>query len=129
MRDYQRKKNNPYYLPKTLYRRVLAVIRDYDRQREEINDVLFGTAERDGIAVAGGMPGKPTENAAVRLAQYKNDTEAVEQALVHIPEEYQKAVFDNIRYGERFPDTAAYSTWFRWKQRMAWFVAKNLNLI
>ena len=129
MRDYQRKKNNPYYLPKTLYRRVLAVIRDYDRQREEINDVLFGTADRDGIAVAGGIPGKPTENAAVRLAQYENDTEAVEQALVHIPEEYRKAVFDNIRYGERFPDTAAYSTWFRWKQRMAWFVAKNLNLI
>lgn len=129
MRDYQRKKNNPYYLPKTLYRRVLAVIRDYDRQREEINDVLFGTADRDSIAVAGGMPGKPTENAAVRLAQCENDTEAVEQALVHIPEEYRKAVFDNIRYGERFPDTAAYSTWFRWKQRMAWFVAKNLNLI
>ena len=129
MRDYQRKKNNPYYLPKTLYRRVLAVIRDYDRQREEINDVLFGTADRDGIAVAGGMPGKPTENAAVRLAQYENDTEAVEQALVHIPEEYRKAVFDNIRYGERFPDTAHRSTWFRWKRKFVWCVAKKLKLV
>lgn len=129
MRDYQRKKNNPYYLPKTLYRRVLAVIRDYDRQREEINDVLFGTADRDGIAVAGGMPGKPTENAAVRLAQYENDTEAVEQALFHIPEEYRKAVLDNIRYGERFPDTAAYRTWLRWRHRFVWYVAEKLNLV
>ena len=129
MRDYQRKKNNPYFLPKTLYRRVLGVIRDYDRQREEINDVLFGTADRDGVAVAGGMPGTPTENAAVRLAQYRQDTEAVEQGLFQIPEEYRKGVFRNIMYGERFPDVAAYRTWLRWRQRFVWYVAKILNLV
>lgn len=129
MRDYQRKVNNPYYLPKTLYRRVLSVIRDYDRQVEEIQDVLYGTADRDGVAVAGGMPGKPTENAAVRLAQYENDTEAVEQALLKIPEEYRKGVFDNIRYREKFPDTAAYRTWLRWRQKFVWYVAEKLNLV
>lgn len=129
MRDYQRLKNNPYYLPRTLYRRVLAVVRDYDRQRREINDILYGSAEHDGISVAGGMPGKPTENAAVRLAQYESDTEAVEQAMTQIPEEYRKGVFRNVMYGEKFPLTAHYNTWWRWKQRFVWLVAKKLNLI
>lgn len=129
MRDYQKKKNNPYYLPRTLYRRVLSVIRDYDRQKREINDILYGTAERDGIAVAGGKTGNPTENAAIRLAQYENDIEAVEQALAQLPEEYRKGVFNNIRLGERFPDEAHYVTWWRWKQRFVWCVAKNLNLL
>lgn len=50
MRDYQRKLNNSWHLPRTLYRRVLAVIRDYDRQREEINNILYGTAEHDGLS-------------------------------------------------------------------------------
>lgn len=129
MRDYQRKRNNPYYLPKTLYHRVIAVIRDYDRQCEEIDNVLYGTADHDGVTVAGGMPGKPTESAALRLAQYENDTEAVEQALIQIPEEYRKEVFDNIRVGERFPNTAHRSTWFRWKRKFVWYVAENLNLV
>ena len=128
MRDYQRKTNNPYHLPKTLYRRVLSVIRDYDRQRQEINNILYGTPDRDDIAVAGGLPGDPTENRAIRLSQYQNDIEAVEKALKKIPEEYRKAVFNNIKYGERFPDTASYRTWLRWRQRFVWYVAEKLNL-
>ena len=129
MRDYQRKVNNPYYLPKTLYRRVLSVIRDYDRQVTEIQDVLYGTADRDGVTVAGGRCPKPTESAAIRLAQYENDTEAVEQALAQLPEEYRKGVFRNIVYGDKFPLTAHYNTWWRWKQKFVWYVAKNLYLI
>lgn len=127
--DYQRRKNNPYYLPRTLYRRVLSVIRDYERQKKEINDILFGTAERDGVAVAGGMPGKPTENIAIRLSQYENDVEAVESALHKIPFEYREGIFRNIVRRERFPETAHYNTWLTWRQRYIWHVAKGLNLI
>ena len=128
MRDYQRKKNNPYYLPKTLYRRILSVIRDYDRQRQEVDDILFSTPNCE-VVVSGGMPGKPTESVAIRLSQHENDIEAVEQGLIQIPEEYRDAVFNNIRYGERFPDEASRSTWFRWKREFIWHVAENLNLV
>lgn len=128
MRDYQRKVNNPYYLPKTLYRRVLSMIRDYDRQRAEINDILYGTPNVE-VSVSGGMPGKPVENIAIRLSKYEGDIEAVEKSLEKIPEEYRKAVFDNIRYGERFPETASYRTWLRWRQRFIYFVAEKINLV
>ena len=127
--DYQRKKNNPYYLPKTLYRRVLSVIRDYERQKEEINDILYGTSDRDGTVVSGGIAGKPTENMAIRLDKYRKDTEAVEQGLFKIPEEYRKGVYRNIVYRERFPDIATYRTWLRWRQRYVWNVASRLNLV
>lgn len=127
--DYQRRKNNKYYLPKTLYRRVLSVIRDYERQKEEISDILFGTSDKDGTAVSGGVAGKPTEDMAIRLDKYRRDTEAVEQGLFKIPEEYRKGVYRNIVYRERFPETAAYRTWLRWKQKYVWYVAKRLNLV
>lgn len=127
MRDYQRKLNNSWHLPRTLYRRVLAVIRDYDRQREEINNILYGTAEHDGLS--SGVPGKPTENAAMRMMQYTGDVEAVERALETIPEEYRMGVLDNIRYGDRFPCTAHYKTWLRYRQKLIYEVAKKLNLL
>lgn len=127
--DYQRQKNNDFYLPKTLYRRVLSVIRDYERQKEEITNIIFSTSDRDGTVVSGGFPGKPTEDMAIRLDKYRKDTEAVEQGLITIPEEYRKGVFRNIVYRERFPDTAHYNTWLRWKQRYIWQVGKKLNLV
>lgn len=35
MRDYQRRKNNKYYLPKSVYHRTLWVIRDYERMKKK----------------------------------------------------------------------------------------------
>lgn len=35
MRNYQRQKNNPYKLPHNLYMRMLYLVRDYDRIKEQ----------------------------------------------------------------------------------------------
>ena len=129
MRDYQCVKNNPYYLPRTLYRRVLSVIRDYERQKGEVTDILYGTSSKDGAMVSGGVPGKPTESAAIRLAQYESDIEVIEKALEKIPFEYRSGVFRNIERGERFPETAHHNTWLMWRKRYIWHVAKGLNLV
>lgn len=128
--DYQRKKNNPYFLPNTLYKRVLAVIRDYDRQRSEIVDILYSLPEKDmtEVPIDNGT-GRPTEKKAIKLSLYQNDVDAVTSALEKIPEEYRNGVFRNILYGERFNDTAAYRTWIRNKQKFVFEVAKNLYLI
>lgn len=128
MRDYQCKKNNPYHLPRTLYRRVISVIRDYKRQREEVNNILYGSHFSE-IAVKGGLPKSSVESMAIRLEKYTADLEAVEKALERIPAEYQKGVFQNITDGKRFPPTAHYNTWIRWKQRFIFYVAQNLNLV
>lgn len=127
MRDYQRQKNNQYYLPPTLYRRVLAVVRDYDRQRNEIDEILYSTPIHD--SVSSGAPSKPTESTAIRILRYQADVDAVENALEAIPAEYQSGVMDNIRYGYKFPPVAHYNTWLKWKQRFIYAVAKNLDLV
>ena len=35
MKEYQRKRNNPYQLPHNVYMRVLYHIRDYERMKAE----------------------------------------------------------------------------------------------
>ena len=128
MRDYQPQLNNPYVLPKTLYRRVLAVIRDYDRQKEEMRSILFDTPNNDGIR--SGKIGKPSEDAALRIAQHAGDVELVDAALISsVPTEYRKGVFDNVRYGTKFPEIAHYKTWLRYRQRFIFETAKKLNIL
>lgn len=128
MQDYQHKRDNPYFLPQTLYRRVLSVIRDYRRQRGEVNDILYGTHNAE-VVVTGGIPKSPVESIAIRLEKYTADIEAVEKALEKIPPEYRKSVFENIADGKRFPETAHYNTWLRWRKRFVYYVAKEFNLV
>ena len=128
--DYQRRKNNPYFLPGTLYQRVLAVIRDYERERSEMIDMLYSIPNKDMTEVSkSNGNGKPTERKAIILSFYKNDIDAVVSALEKLPIEYRQGVFKNIVYRERFSDIAAYRTWIRQKQRFVYEVAKNLNLV
>ena len=42
--------------------------------------------------------------------------------------EYRRGVYENIAYRTPFPDTAARSTYSEWKQRLIFFVAKEMNL-
>lgn len=128
--DYQRRKNNPYFLPGTLYQRVLAVIRDYERERSEMVDMLYSIPKKDMAEVSKSNGDcKPTERKAIILSFYKNDIDAVVLALEKLPAEYRQGVFRNIVYRERFSDIAAYRTWIRQKQKFVFEVAKNLNLI
>ncbi len=126
--DYQCQKSNPFYLESSLYRRVLAVIRDYPRQQNEVISILYDTPEKE-VSVRSSNSARPTEGMALRLALNRNDLEAVTGALEALPEEYQDGVFKNVVYGERFPKTASYRTWLRQKQRFIYQVARNLNLI
>lgn len=54
MRDYQPKKQNPYHLPHTLYRRVLALVRDYPRMVQVREAIIYESPENAGAATAWG---------------------------------------------------------------------------
>lgn len=127
MRDYQRQKNNPYRLPTSLYRRMITLVRDYDRIKKQKNDILNSTPEHDGVP--SNNLGNPTENKAIMLAMLSRDCEAVEKALEKIPKEYHKAIMDNILYHAKYPYTAGERTYGYQKSRLAYFIAKNLYLI
>ena len=123
MRDYQPKKQNQYYLPHTLYQRVLALVRDYPRLVREREDMIYESPDGTGGGRSG--VGRPTENKALRIATMDDDIRAIERALEKLPREYRQGVLDNVLYGRRMDDlSGARSTWSRWRGRFLWHVAK-----
>lgn len=100
MREYQRKKNNPWRLPQNLYMRVLYTIRDYNRIKAE-------------------------QNTEAHLSEIS----AIETALLDIPEFFRESILNNILYDSYFPLGADERTYRRYKQRYIYSVAKYLNLI
>jgi len=129
LRDYQSVKNNPYLLPDTLYRRVIALIRDYDRLKDEYHEVLHSGGQRPDGQPRGTQVSNPTERKAIRMALISSELKAVEQAIVVIPHEYRNGVQDNVTYQVRYPDDADPRTYRRWKQRFIYSVAANMNYI
>lgn len=127
MRDYQCQKNNPYKLPNSLYKRMIDLVRDYDRIKQQRNDIVNSTPERDGIT--SNTLGNPTENRAIKLIILSRDCEAIEKALAKIPKEYHKGILNNILYHAKYPYIASERTYGYQKSRFIYFIAENLNLI
>lgn len=129
MRDYQPHKNNPYWLEPTIYRRVLAVVRDYDRMVRDYNEILHETAAGDGQP-GSNTPGDPVARKAERMDRLWEDIRAVEMALIRIPPEYRDGVLRNIQYGGWPSDVPANrKTWSKWRCRFLFFAAENIGLI
>lgn len=128
MSDYQPKRKNPYKLPHNLYMRVLYLIRDYERIRLERQDILFGSSSGDGQP-KGNAFFSATESKAIRMACLEDECRAVERAIAHIPQEYRNGVIGNICHKTAFPGDAGYSTYKRWRQRLIYWTARNLNFL
>lgn len=130
MRNYQSQKSNPYTLPHNLYARTLYLIRDYDRLKAEVNNILFSSPPpSDGQPTAHGNNVSQTETKAIRLAIIKSEMEAVERALNEVPEFYRSGIIDNITNYSRYPIGASSRTFKRYKQKFIFYVAKNLSWI
>lgn len=127
MRDYQRKKNNPYKLPHNLYMRMLYLVRDYERIKAERANILHSSPVNDGQPHTG--LGNPTEIKGIKLAMLDSECLAVEKALNDIPAEYRKGIMDNILYHAKYPYTASERTYGYQKSRLAYYIAQNLDYI
>ena len=128
MRDYQRIRNNPYYLEHTVYRRALALVRDYPRMLQAREAIILESP--DGQSGHGHSIGRPTETKALRIEALDDDIRIVDRALSRIPEAFRQGVLDNIIYGKRREDLpGAGSTWSRWRGRLLYFVAKGKKWI
>ncbi len=119
MRDYQ-PKTSPYVMKRSVYLRMLALVRDYPRMRQDYE-----------AALASGGGGDPTAERALRVERLGTDLRAVHAALSQIPQEYHEGVLDNIIF--RVPlvriEGASEKTWSRWKSRFLWELALQQHLI
>lgn len=127
MRNYQRQKNNPYKLPHNLYMRMLYLVRDYNRIKEEREDILNSSPPVDGVPHSG--IGNPTEQKGIKLAALGDMCKAIDKALEAVPPEYRKAIWENICYQSPYPIYAGEATYKRWRCRFIYEVAKNVHEI
>lgn len=127
MRNYQRKRQNPYLLPHNVYMQVLYLIRDYDRMQQVRADILNGSAPHDGTPHT--AHGNPTESKAIKLASLDHRCEQINAAIASVPREYRKAVWENICRRAPYPSDAGEATYKRWRCRFVWQVAKNMDFI
>ena len=128
MRDYQPHKNNPYWLEPTVYRRVLALVRDYDRMVRDYNSILHETGGVSDGQPRAASPGDPVSRKVERMDALWSDIRAVETALIQIPAEYRQGVLNNIRAGGWPADVPANrKTWSKWRCRFLFYAAKKMN--
>ena len=125
MRDYQRIKNNPYFLPRDIYRLTLSFIRSYPQLNERLEDMLSESpAPPDGMP-RGSVTGDPTAARASRIEPLTADIRLIERSLNIVPEDYRKPVLESIIYYKAYPLWAGRTTFATWKQRFIYEVYKN----
>lgn len=127
MKDYQPKQGQ-YVIPHNTYMEILYIIRSYDQMKEECNDILTSSPERDGGSSGSSISNGPLSY-VIKTEERSRRIDAVDHALQKIPPEYRRGVMENIIDRKPFPDDAARSTYSVWKQRMIYFTAEKLHLI
>ena len=128
MRDYQKNKNNPWRLPKYLYKQTLNLIRDYHRLKEEYDDILQSSPQ-DSNNGKSNMPGDPTGSKVIRLEKINERISAIEKAKAEIPGEYIQGVWNSIVHEAAYPTDADRTTYWRYKAKFIYQVADNMHWI
>lgn len=127
MRDYQR--DSKYKLPRNVYLRTLYLIRDYDRLKQQYQDILDESPSPPDGQPSGSELSDVTANKAIRLESISRELKAIEQAALRIPDEYRTGVLNNVKYRVPYPEMAGYATWARYRSKFIENVAKNMQFI
>lgn len=137
MRDYQPKNKNPYYIDKEIYKSILYIIRSYNSQVNEYNNLIeekafpkFNIERKGNNKVIHDI----TSEIALKLEGKANLISAIDKAIKTFKETesekyYFKGIWNNILYNTPYPLDAAKSTYSYHKARFIWLVGKNLNII
>lgn len=125
-------------MPNSVYRRSLALVRDYCRLVEEVDAITQASPANDGQP-HGSEPGDPTAAAAIRREEMLKDIKAVENALHLVPHEIRLIIFENIAGGPdgkgiplyKFPEShwIHRNTISNWRTRFLRAVARNKGWI
>lgn len=130
-RDYQRKINNRYKLPRTIYHQTLWIIRDYERIKRQLENILNCSNSNSDINsyIQTNHVGNPVLNEVIKRDKYFNYVKIIEESLNVIPTEYQKGVWDNVTKYKAYPLDADRSTYGRYKSKFIHEVAERFDLI
>lgn len=130
-RDYQRKINNKYKLPRAIYHQTLWIIRDYDRMKKQLEETLNSSSYSSDVNrfIKTNFVSDPVLNKVIKREKYIKYVTIIENSLNVIPTEYQRGVWDNITKYKAYPLDADRSTYGRYKSKFIHEVAERFDLI
>lgn len=133
MKEYQQKKAKEFVLPEAVYRQALWAAKDLLRLKSRLEELQEEIANQGGgsIVKEGKIIGKHTDMAAEKAVEAANLSmriNAIEDALISIPEKYREGIRRNVFYGLPYGDDYHDNTWKKWKQVYIYYVAQNLGL-
>jgi hypothetical protein len=129
MRDYQRKKQTKYILPRAVYHQTLWRIRDYYRLVEAADNLIeCRDTDIDGMPRGTDINDK-TCNTVIKRAKFMEEVCAINDILKEIPVEYRKGVWNNIQFFQPYPLDADRATYGRYKSKLIYKAAERFGLI
>ena len=144
MRDYQAKKNNPYYLPHDVYMQVKNRLMGYNRLRREKMDIIHGSPlPQDGMPRSTDLS-NPTQRKVIKLEYIEATIRAIDEAAEYMYSKLKGKVYDEFEpiraywsydyfnyefvRKEENDEGPSRRTWNRFKSMFSYYIAKNLNI-
>lgn len=96
------------------YRELYNFCRQYEEKKSKLNEIYSLSSPPAGEPVSGGLPGKTTENKAIKAIQYREDIDMITECLNAAGRRFGnwmiKALFENVCHGVRFYNLEIYTT-------------------
>lgn len=129
--EYQTTKNNQFLLPDEAYRRTISTIRDYDRRKEQYENLPSDNGAVGFVKASNGSDTTDnTQKMGIIRAEISREIEAVDQAMEIVPETYRSEILRNILFPRTgYNGYAHRNTYHYWKRKFIYMTAENLNLI
>lgn len=129
MRDYQRRKQTKYILPRTVYHQTIWRIRDYYRLKELAEELIEERAGEETERVQNNAIGDKVASTAIKRERFLEDIRSIDSALEEIPKEYQCGVWNNVLFGQPYPIDAGRATYGRYKSKFIYIAAEKLRIL
>ncbi|MBQ1959533.1 MAG: hypothetical protein II354_03800 [Firmicutes bacterium] len=136
MNDYQQKKLKGYVLPQPVYRQALWAVKDLERMKMRLKELKADAYVLGGydmslpaLGYGTGRVCDVTGSKAVAIAHLSRRIEAIENALLEIPERYREGIMNRLTADAPYNEEAAHiNSWRRWQQVFIFYVAINLQI-
>lgn len=130
MKIYNPKKG-VYTLPKSVYYRVLYIVKDYPRLLQDADAMLEATPpQTETPEIQRQRNLRATETNNLKYTEIMKDIRDIENALKDaVPDDAQKAILSSIINNTPYPLDKDRRTYSRYKQKFLYILAKERNLI
>ena len=128
MKEYQ-PKAACQLMPRAVYMKTIYQIRDYDRLKQKLADLIVQGQDPTQPKVSSGGKTSPVESAAMKRENDAFIVGVIDKALQKIPAEYRIGVWQAVRENTPYPKDADKSTYGRYKTEFIYRVARGLHFI